>query len=195
MYSPKAIILAGIVAVSLVSYFLLSLYVFPLSYQTQPRRPEAELTASVSTFDVKLGETFVVSATGTNKGEEADMQIVSISFPNLTRTDNIEILKHNFAQTPRRVELGMPIGSEYLGLEKTVSAQYPSIEASSRPWPSGSTYSIDLQVRPEKEGTFAVFVKSVAFPHSWKGAHWPHEGFIDYQKEFVQVYHVNVTKP
>ena len=123
------------------------------------------------------------------------MQIVSIGFPNLTRTDNIEVVKHDFAQTPRMINTGMHIGSEYSGNAKQINAQFPSVEAYSRPWPAGNTYSIDLRVKPETEGTFAIFVKSVAFPHSWEGAHWPNEGMRDYQKEFVKVYYVQITKP
>ena len=74
-------------------------------------------------------------------------------------------------------------------------ARYPSVEAFSRPWPGGNTYNIDLQVRPEAEGRFVVLVKSVAFPHSWDGAHWPKDGVIDYQKELVELHYVQVTKP
>ncbi len=192
----RAIILVGPVAASLALYFSLSLYVFPQSYQIEPRRPEAVITnVSLSTAEVKLEGTFVISVTGTNRGEEADMQIVSIGFPNLTRADNIEVLKHIFVQTPILIDAGKPVGSEYAGNGRPVDAQYASVEAFSRPWAGGSSYNIDLQVRPQTEGMFAVFVKSVAFPHSWDGAHWPHEGISDYQKEFVEVYHVQVTKP
>jgi hypothetical protein len=191
----RAVILAGVVAASLALYFILSLYVFPSLYQMEPRRPEAIVTnVSLSAPEVRLGEAFVVSVTGTNRGEESDMQIVSAGFPNLTRADGVKVLRHNFAQSPILIKAGEEVGADYTG-ERLVDAQYPSIEAFSRPWPSGNTYSVDLQVMPEKEGTFTIFVKSVAFPHSWDGAHWPREGIRDYQKEFVKVYHVNVTKP
>ncbi len=183
-------------AASLVLYFSLSLYVFPQLYQMEPRRPEAIITkVNLSASEVELGEAFTISVTGANRGEEADMQIVSIGFPNLTRADdnNLQVLRHNFVQTPQRISAGAEVGSEYAGLEKPMKAQYASVEAFSRPWRGVSTYSIDLQVRPETEGTFAIFVKSVAFPHSWDGAHWPHEGVRDYQKEFVDVYRVQVT--
>jgi len=194
--SSRAIILAGAVAASLALYFLLSLYVFPQSYQTEPRRPEAVVTnISLSAHEIKLGETFFVSVNGTNRGEEADMQIVSVGFPNFTITDNVKVLRHDFAQTPLHINAGDPVGSEYAGNARQVNAQHAAIEAFSRPWPSGNNYGINLQVKPEKEGTFVVFVKSVAFPHSWDGAHWPLEGIRDYQKEFVEAYYVQVTKP
>jgi hypothetical protein len=193
----RAIILAAAIAAALALYFSLTLYVFPQSYQfIEQRRPEAVVTnVSLSASEIELGQTFVVSITGTNRGEEADLQIVSVGFPNLTSAANMEVLRHNFAQTPQLISAGRRVGSEYAGLEKPVAAQYASVEAFSRPWAGGSTYSIDVQVRPETEGGFAIFVKSVAFPHSWDEAHWPKDGVADYQKEFVEVHYVQVTKP
>ena len=193
----KTIILAGVVAAALLLYITLSLYVFPQMYQSiEPRRPEAVITnVSLSTPVIMLGQTFVVSVTGTNRGEEADMQIVSVGFPNLTRADNMVVLEHNFTQTPILINTSEVIGSEYSGTQRPVQARYPSVEAFSRPWAGGRTYDIDLQVRPEAEGRFVVLVKSVAFPHSWDGAHWPKDGVIDYQKELVEPYYVQVTKP
>ena len=190
-------ILAGAVAAALVLYLSLTLYVFPQSYQSiEPRRPEAAVTSvSLSVSQVELGQAFAVSVTGINRGEVADMQIVSVGFPNLTTTDNIKVLTHNFAQTPILIspEDEDEVSSEYG--ERPVDAQYASVEAFSRPWQGGSAYGIDLQVSPEAEGRFAIFVKSVAFPHSWDGAHWPQQGTMDYQKEFVEVHYVQVTKP
>ena len=193
----KTIILAGVVAAALLLYITLSLYVFPQMYKSiEPRRPEAVIRdVSLSTPAIRLGQTFVISVTGTNRGEEADMQIVSVGFPNLTRADNMVVLEHNFTQTPILINTSEVIGSEYSGTQRPVHARYPSVEAFSRPWPGGNTYNIDLQVRPEAEGRFAVLVKSVAFPHSWDGAHWPKDGVIDYQKELVEPYYVQVTKP
>ena len=192
----RATVLGIAVASALLLYFSLMFYVFPQSYQSMgPRRPEAVVTnASLSASEITVGQTFAISVTGVNSGEDADMQIVSIGFPNLTRTDSIKVLEHDFAQTPILINAGEEIASGYSGT-LMVKAQYASVEAFSRPWTSGRSYSIELQVKPEVEGTFAVFVKSVAFPHSWDGAHWPDKGIIDHQKEFVQVYYVKVAKP
>jgi len=111
------IILAGVVAAALLLYITLSLYVFPQMYQSiEPRRPEAVITnVSLSTPVIRLGQTFVISVTGTNRGEEADMQIVSVGFPNLTRADNMVVLEHNFTQTPILINTSEVIGSEYSG--------------------------------------------------------------------------------
>jgi hypothetical protein len=192
----KAIVLAAVVAASLAAYFIITVYVLPQSFQQSlvPRRPEAAVTdVGISAGEIALGESFTISVTGTNRGEEADMQIVSVGFPNMTRLDGIRLLEHNFRQTPLRINPGDSVGSGYTGIDQEVAAQYPSIEAFSRPWDSGAEYRVTLEVEPEAEGEFLVFVKSVALPHSWDGAHWPQNGVMDYQQEYVEVYSVQVV--
>jgi hypothetical protein len=193
----KAIILTGAVALALVVYFSLSLYIFPQSYQSiEPRKPQAIVTdVSLSASDIALGQALTISVTGTNNGEDADMQFVSVGFPNLTTTDNIKILKHDFDQTPILIAPGELLSSEYSDTDSSVLAQYTSIESFSRPWEAGKTYSADIEVIPKKEGRFVVFIKSVALPHSWELAHYPPDGTLDQQKEFVEIYSVQVTKP
>ncbi|HEX6254099.1 MAG TPA: hypothetical protein VFZ55_07760 [Nitrososphaera sp.] len=193
----KAIILTAAVAVALVVYFSLSLYVFPQSYQSiEARRPQAIVTdVSLSAPDIALGQALTISVTGTNNGEDADMQIVSVGFPNLTTTDNIKILKHDFDQTPILIAPGELLSSEYSDTDSSVLAQYASIEAFSRPWEAGKTYTADIDVIPKTEGKFVVFIKSVALPHTWEQAHYPQDGILDQQKEFVETYSVQVTKP
>jgi hypothetical protein len=194
----KAIILTGAVAVALVVYFSLSLYVFPQSYQSiEPRRPQAIVNdVNLSAPTITLGQALIISVTGTNNGEDAaDMQIVSVGFPNLTSIDNIKILKHNFTQTPMLITPGKLLSSQYSSTGESVSAQYASIEAFSRPWEAGKTYSADIEAIPKTEGKFVVFIKSVALPHTWDQAHYPQDGTLDQQKEFVGTYSVQVTKP
>jgi hypothetical protein len=193
----KAIILTAAVAVALIVYFSLSLFVFPQSYQSiDARRPQAIVTdVSLSAPDIALGQTLTISVTATNNGEDADMQIVSVGFPNLTTTDNIKILKHDFDQTPILITPGELLSSEYSDTDSSVLTQYASIEAFSRPWEAGKTYTADIEVIPKTEGRFAVFVKSVALPHTWDQAHYPQAGTLDQQKEFVETYSVQVTKP
>lgn len=194
----KAIILTVAVAVALLVYFSLSLYVFPQLYQSiEARRPQAIVTdVSLSAPDIALGQALTISVTGTNNGDDADMQIVSVGFPNLTTTDNIKILKHNFDQTPMLIAPpGELSSSGYSDTDSSVLAQYTSIEVFSRPWEAGKTYSADIEVIPKTEGRFVVFIKSVALPHTWEQAHYPQDGTLDQQKEFVETYSVEVTKP
>lgn len=192
----RAILLAAGISAALAIYFVMSLFVIPQSFQESSRQPEPEAIisdVSLSSQRISLGETFDISVTGTNRGETADMQIVSLGFPNLTASSEVELLGHDFRQTPLTVSRGDPVGSGYSGTE-TVSAQYPSIEAFSRPWDEGARYTVELRVRPQAEGNFVVLVKSVAFPHTWDGAHYPTEGPVDYQQEFVESYSIQVTK-
>jgi hypothetical protein len=193
----KAIILTAAVAIALVVYFSLSLYVFPHSYQLiETRRPQPIVTdVSLSAPDIALGQALTISVTGTNNGEDADMQIVSVGFPNVTTTDNIKILKHDFDQTPILIAPGELLSSEYSDTDSSVVAQYASIEAFSRPWEPGKTYSADVQVIPKTEGRFVIFIKSVALPHTWEGAHHPQDGILDQQKGFVELYSIQVKKP
>jgi hypothetical protein len=192
----RAIILAAVVGAALAGYFALTVYVLPSSYVASlaPRRAAPMVTQVSLPSNVTLGQSFTISVTGTNKGDEIDMQTVSIGFPNFTSTGDIKITSNNFRQTPMLVSKGKLVGSEYVGTEKTISAQYAIVEAISRPWASGSSYSIDLQVTPEAEGRFVVFVKSVALPHNGSQAHWPQEGMLDPQKELVKAYAVDVAK-
>jgi hypothetical protein len=193
----RIVILTGGIAVALVVYFSLSLYVFPQSYQSiEARRPKAIVTDVIlSAHDITLGQPLTISVTGTNNGEDADMQIVSVGFPNLTTTDSIKLLKYNFAQTPILIAPGEVLSSEYSDTDSSISAQYASIEAFSRPWEAGKTYTANIEVIPKIEGKFVVFIKSVALPHSWEQAHYPREGILDQQKEFVETYSAQVTKP
>ncbi len=194
----KTIILTSAVAVALIVYFSLSLYVFPQSYQSiEARRPQAHVTdVTLSASDITLGQAVTISITGTNNGEDADMQVVSVGFPNLTATDNVKVLKHNFDQTPIVIAPGELLSSEYSDTESSsVLAQYTSIEAFSRPWETGKTYTAEIEAIPKTEGRFVIFVKSVALPHTWEQAHYPQNGILDQQKEFVEVYSVQVTKP
>ena len=190
----RVIVMAVGLAVVLVGYFMLTVYILPQSYQASlaARKPEPVVTDVNVATKVILGQSFTMRVTGVNKGEEADVQIVSLGFPNLTSAANIKVLNHNFRQTPVLFSKGNEVGSDYAGTAKIVNAQYAIVEAMSRPWVNGNSYSLSLQVTPKAEGRFVVFVKSIAFP-SWDRAHWPLAGMVDPQKEFVKAYYIEVT--
>jgi hypothetical protein len=91
---------------------------------------------TMSALEVRLGKSFNILVTSTNQGDTADIQIVSISFPNLTKIGNrniITINNRNFTQEPEFVEIGDNIGSKYSGLSEVTTAKYPFIEFFSRP--------------------------------------------------------------
>jgi hypothetical protein len=189
--------MAGGVSAALAAYFVLSLYVLPQSYLDSVRvpKPEPVITGVTLPDSIQLGQTFTLHVTATNRGDHADMQIVSMAFPNLTSTDGVvTVQKHDFKQTPVFIKKGQEIGAGYVGSQRIVTAQYPSVEASNRPWEKGDTSSIELAVTPESEGRFVIFVKAIGLPHNGDQAHWPSDGIIDHQDEFVSVYSVDVTK-
>jgi hypothetical protein len=183
------------VVISVAIYFSLSLYFLPQAYLTQPQvKPLPIITdVSVSAPEIKLGESFTVRIVGRNGGESADLQTVSVAFPNITRTDGIVFVReHDFPQKPRFIGIGYEIGSAYMGLEKIVHARYPSIEFFSRPWLSNDSHHAEIEVRPDEAGIFVILVKSVALPHT-DDSHYPREGITDHQGEHVSVYSVDVT--
>ena len=193
----RSSVVAVFVAASLISYFFVSTYILPDIYQRAPKpKPVPVISkANVSSPVIHLGNTIYFDLQVKNKGDDADMQIISIAFPNLTRTDtNVYIRQSDLTQKPMFINIGDKVGSDYSGLENIVYAKYPSIEAFSRPWHSNVTHSIKLEVRPVSVGKFIVFLKVISLPHTDDLAHYPHQGIKDFQNEYVKVYPVLVLQ-
>jgi hypothetical protein len=142
-------------------------------------------------MEVKVGQLVSINVSATNAGDEADLQTVSVAFPNITSASKITVLSQDFLQRPVLISRGTQLGIDYTGTQ-TATAQYAAIEAQSWPWEQGKQYTIDLQISPEKQGTFVILVKSVALPHTWDSAHYPKDGILDQQHEFTQPYFVSV---
>ncbi len=53
-------------------------------------------------------------------------------------------------------------------------------------------YSILLSVTPQNSGTFVTYIKTIAIPHSTELSHFPYDGLVDPQGEYVEVYEVTV---
>ncbi|MGI0005786.1 MAG: hypothetical protein ACREAI_05175 [Nitrososphaera sp.] len=179
------------------AYLALAAFVVPQTYllSLAPPKPAPEITSvSLSSPEIVLGESFTIRVAAANQGEQADLQLVSIAFPNATSAQVAAVQGHTFKQAPTTINPGKAVGAGYSGLERTVVAQYPAIESASRPWAPGETASIELLVKPEAEGRFVMLVKAVALPHNGDQAHYPHEGVLDHQGEYVTAYEVRVTK-
>jgi hypothetical protein len=193
----NTIVLIVIAAISLIIYYSLSILYIPQLYissssevKSQPVITEAKLSDS----KVVLGESFDLTITTSNNGDTSDMQVVSLSFPNLTSIDSIvKIYDYNFTQKPVFIEIGDEVGSEYVGLDKVINSPYPSIEANSRPWHTGDYYQISIDVKPTSIGRFVIFVKTIALPQINELDHYPRFGIKDYQGEFVAVSSVDVV--
>ena len=95
--SRKGTILLGVlIAASLTIYFSFSLYFFPVFYMSKHFVSKAVpviTNVKLSTSEVPIGNSFNISVTSNNQGDTADIQIVSISFPNLTSIGNNDIIK------------------------------------------------------------------------------------------------------
>lgn len=194
--SNKTILIAVAIVASLSFYFALSVFYLPDSYQSlKVPRPIPFLSeVKISESQIQYEDSFDIEITATNNGDSADIQTVSVAFPNLTQTEGfVKIIKYDFPQSPFLIKIGDEINSDYLG-SNPITAQYPAIEAYGRPWKSDATYHLGLKVTPEEPGTFVFFVKSVGLPHTDDLSHFPPDGMMDHQRELVKVYSVNVTE-
>lgn len=193
----ETFVLIASISALLSVYFFLSLYAFPHLYVTPPKiRPIPVINnVSLSSSVIEIGHSFRLSLSAANKGDSADIQTISVGFPNLTSIDGfVQIRQTDLNQKPLLVKKGEMVGSGYLGTENLISARYPSIEAFNRPWHSQVTHHIQLEVKPISTGRFVILLKSVAFPHLNQFAHYPLNGLRDYQDEFVKVYSILVIK-
>ncbi|CAE6492363.1 hypothetical protein [Candidatus Nitrosotenuis uzonensis] len=181
------------VACAMTAYFTMTTLVLPESYQNMHTSiPEPRIDVALSHSTVTLGQSFEISTVSYNDGDDADLQLVSVAFPQSKDLDGIKIISYDFLQSPHLIEIGKEIGSQYAGGAKTVKSQYPSIEAYSRPSKKGDTFTMTIQVTPKEIGTFHIYTKSVAMPHTSEFAHFPSHGIIDHQGEFVQQHTVEV---
>jgi hypothetical protein len=191
----KKLIVIGIIVVALSAYFALTVFVLPEKFIAKEQFvPNPYLEVELSSTDITLGESFRLSTISENKGDYGDIHIVSAAFPTVENIENVvRIVSYDFSSSPHYIESGEEIGAEYSGGLETVSAQYPSIEAMNRPVHPGTKYVMDLQITPDEVGEFTVYLKSIDIPHSSSISHFPQDGQLDHQGEYVQVYTVNVN--
>jgi len=191
------IVLIVLAAISLIIYYSLSILYIPqlyLSFSSEVKSQPVITGIKLSNSKVILGESFDLTITTRNHGDTADMQVVSLSFPNITSIDSIvKISDYNFTQKPVFIKVGDGVGSEYYGFDKVINAPYPSIEANSRPWHTGDYYQISIDVKPTSVGRFVIFSKTIALPHINELDHYPRFGIKDYQGEFIAVSAVDVV--
>ena len=182
--------------VGLVSYFGVVLFVIPQEYSNvKTLEPQPSYTAKISSNHIRLGDSFDVVIDSSNSHDSADIQIMSIAFPSLTKIgDKVKIVGYDFTQSLRYVKTGDEIGYDYSGGIKSVKAQYPSIEAYSRPVNPGAHYSIELKITPDAVGNFTIFAKTVAIPHSGDHSRYPYSGIKDHQNEYVESFSVMISQ-
>ena len=192
----KNFIIYSLVFVSISSYFILTVFILPPSYLSNDQLiPQPYIETTLSNSEISLGESFTINVISENIGEYGDIHIVSVAFPDLDQIveDSVEISTYDFTQSPVFILPGDEIGANYSGGLESVSAQYPSLEATSRPSHTQKPYHLEIIVTPEKIGDFSIFVKSIIIPHVSNISHVPESGILDHQNEYVSVYSVSVT--
>lgn len=168
------------------AYFALNFAIFPQTYQDVPvAAPQPSIDVTLSTPQIRLGESFDLSITATNNGEEADLQTITVEFPQNQNLDNIQIKSYDFLQSPKLFLPEQQIGTNYTGGQTMIQSKYPFIEAYNRPAKPGLTHSMTLQITPTVTGIFTIYSKTVAMPHINDLSHFPIGGTVDHQNEFV----------
>ena len=176
-------------------YFILTVFILPSEFlMTEQLVPEPSFTAILSETNIALGDSFNLDIVSVNNGDYADIHIVSVAFPDLSRIDDVaKITTYDFTLSPSYIHVDEEIGSNYSGGVETTFAQYPSIEAMSRPLKPDVQTHFDLLITPQELGVFNIYVKSIGIPHTSDLSHYPYSGFLDHQNEYVSVYSVSVN--
>ena len=190
----KKFLISGVMITVLFVYFFTTLVIFPqeyLSHNVIEPQPTQNVTLSVD--DISLGESFQISIETENKNDVADILITSVAFPRLQEIgDTVNIFSYDYTQSPRYIVPGNKINSKYTS-GGTITAQYPSIEVYSRNVAANTAYHMALDITPQNAGTFEMYIKTIAIPHTTALSHYPHEGLLDFQSEYVSVFTVNVN--
>ena len=187
------IYLSAFVILSL--YFILTIFVLPSEFlMTEQLVPEPAFQSTLSDSEITLGDSFRLDIVSVNNGDYADIHIVSVAFPDLTKiNDVVKIATYDFTLSPSYIYVDEEIGSKYTGGVETTYAQYPSIEAMSRPLKPNVPTHFDLLITTQELGIFNIYVKSIGIPHTSELSHYPYSGILDHQNEYVLVYSVTVN--
>ena len=185
-------LIAGALAAVLFVYFFMTLVILPEEYRSHKVvEPQPIHSVTISEDEISLGESFKIEIEMKNQNDFADIVLTSVGFPSLDNHDSVQVIGYDFTQSPKEIDIGYEIGSDYTYGE-VMPAVYPSIEADSRNIPADSQFRMAVLVSPPESGLFEVYVKTVAIPHTTELSHYPYDGQIDPQGEFVDVFSVKV---
>jgi hypothetical protein len=177
-------------------YLSSTILVFPQIYENMPTNtPKPRLDIKISDQKVMRGQSFEIQIQSYNDGDEADLQIVTVGFPLNKNLDNVKIVEYNFLQSPQLIQIGEEVGSQYTAGKETIKTKYPFVEAYSRPSKNGDSFKMTLAVTPDETGAFKIYTKSVTMPHTNNLSHFPQDGLLDQQNEFVQEFIVDIVEP
>ena len=176
-------------------YLVLSLVVFPPLYLSKEiPNPQSYFEVKISNPSLTLGESFDVSIFSKNIGDYGDIHILSIGFPSLEKiTDEVKVINSDFTHQYNFIEKNTLVGSNYSAGDQKVESQYALIEIMNRPSPPNGSYDFQLMITPKNVGLYEIYVKSIEIPHTSELSHFPHQGMLDPQGEYVSVYSVMVN--
>jgi len=176
-------------------YFSLTVFVLPEKYLSNEQlTPQPYFEAILSDSEISLGDSVRLSIVSENRGDYGDIHILSTAFPTLSEIDGIvEIVTYDFTQSSVQIDSGDEIGAKYSGGLESVTAKYPSIEATNRPILPSAKNHLELLITPNEPGIFTIYVKSIDIPHTDDKSHYPYSGILDHQDEYVLDYSVNVN--
>lgn len=176
-------------------YLVLSLVVFPQIYLSKEiLDPQAYFDVKISNDSIPLGESFNVNIFSKNIGDYGDIHILSIGFPSLDKiTDEVKVINSDFNHQYNLIEKNTLVGSNYTASDQKVESQYALIEIMNRPSAPNGSYDFQLSVTPKNTGLYEIYVKTIEIPHTSNLAHFPHQGMLDPQGEYVEVYSVMVN--
>jgi len=183
------LLVVGIMA----AYFILVTIVFPQLYSNTEVGIPKPILKTMLPQQVKIGQPFELTIISNNLGADADLQTVTVEFPQIQNLDNIHIVSYDFLQSPKIFLNGKQIGTSYNGNKNLIEAKYPFLEAYNRPSRTNHSSSMTLKITPTETGVFTIYTKTVAMPHISDESHYPRQGILDQQNEFVQEYKVMVT--
>lgn len=191
----KLFVLIPIILISLSIYFVFTLDVLPEKYLNKKQlEPSPYFETQLSNSQIKLGDSFTVQINSENVGDYGDIYIISVAFPTIEKIDDIVRITHyDLSHSPLMIDVGSELGANYTGGVQTIFAKYPSIEAMNRPVPANSNFNMDLLITPKETGIFEVYVKNIVIPHTSDIAHYPREGLLDHQNEYVQKLTIQVN--
>ena len=167
----------------------------PADQEGSIESPKPAITSISVPSEATVGEKTTITITVENKGSTASWQSIAASFPNASRTDSIKISDHSF-NNPTNMGIyssGEQVGALY-GQENT-DLKYPLMEIGDK-WESGEKHQVTMTVLPSEEGTFQVYVKSVADARKWSSD--PGIGdteTVDQQAESVYKREITFVKP
>jgi len=176
-------------------YLVLSLVVFPPFYLSKEiPTPQPYFEVTISNPSISLGDSFDMNVFSKNIGDYGDIHILSIGFPSIDKiTNEVKVINSDFNHQYHFIEKNILVGSNYTAGDQKVESQYSLIEIMNRPSPSNGSYDFQLLITPKNTGLFEIHVKSIEIPHTSELSHFPHQGIIDPQGEYIAVYSVMVN--